>query len=764
MSRRWTLGDTFVLRHAGFPFDWMEELGYSRNVRRLTEEVLDCEVHLANLSETTGGKGASEATLRSLQEGRGLDSPRPATEEWRRAVRRWNSIRAELRDACQEEKVTLKERLKELASEPRVQEAVFLSSPDMYENVWRRYVELGDIPDNARWRRVERQVYTYLQRFCAKNETTSFFGPMGYGEVTEHGMFEVRNLARQRRRTFFSFRAVRELTRAIGRDRDLILHLPARLNRLYEIVPGAARSRALDEEVPLSPEAERMMRWWKDFSGTLTEASSAFGLSPSALLKIAAPLLRAGVLLLRIDFEPNDFESFESLRAAVRALPHQAGRTRWLNRLDRLDALREEFESAELEARVRLLKDLERLFSEYTGADAHEGAGEVYADRLVLYEEASSRFSIRMGKTFTEALENKLSEGLELSAAYGERVQRGYKDAARQVLEHEDDRIDLLTYAARTRPRGDVGSRFSPLPKIEIEPEEVRSLSLPQELCGSSSAGGRYSLPDVFLAAPAGEITPENVEVILGRVHHHLLLWGWLCAFYPDRRKFEFTTRDWLRRDPSATSLVGLELGRRNKGFYCFPGRRAGYPGRDYGADLSMADLDVEIGQDGPVARDDHARKVLLYLPLADYTTYPPFAALAHPLVLHAPIAGGAHVPRLRVGGAVYQRERWTLDCSVRFEKLRGVDLLLSVQRERRRSGWPRFVFARIADERKPVLIDTWSPFGAELLRRMARGGKTVIVEEMLPAPEHLWLRDERGRRYTCELRMQAVRWSDDVD
>jgi hypothetical protein len=34
-----------------------------------------------------------------------------------------------------------------------------------------------------------------------------------------------------------------------------------------------------------------------------------------------------------------------------------------------------------------------------------------------------------------------------------------------------------------------------------------------------------------------------------------------------------------------------------------------------------------------------------------------------------------------------------------------------------------------------------------------------VIFEEMLPGPEALWLRDERGR-YTFELRVQAERWS----
>jgi hypothetical protein len=46
-----------------------------------------------------------------------------------------------------------------------------------------------------------------------------------------------------------------------------------------------------------------------------------------------------------------------------------------------------------------------------------------------------------------------------------------------------------------------------------------------------------------------------------------------------------------------------------------------------------------------------------------------------------------------------------------------------------------------------------------ELLRHAIQGADWIRFEEMYPAPEALWLRDARGR-YTCELRMQATRWS----
>jgi len=63
---------------------------------------------------------------------------------------------------------------------PEMREAVFLSNPDVYHNMLVPYLAEAR-PLSSRWRRVRRQLYTYLLRFCAKNETVSFFGPMAYG-------------------------------------------------------------------------------------------------------------------------------------------------------------------------------------------------------------------------------------------------------------------------------------------------------------------------------------------------------------------------------------------------------------------------------------------------------------------------------------------------------------------------------------------------------------------------------------------------------
>lgn len=93
------------------------------------------------------------------------------------------------------------------------------------------------------------------------------------------------------------------------------------------------------------------------------------------------------------------------------------------------------------------------------------------------------------------------------------------------------------------------------------------------------------------------------------------------------------------------------------------------------------------------------------------------------------------------------------------FDRAGNLEMLLAVRRATREAGWGRFVFVRSNTERKPYLIDTQCPFALEILRHLARNAERLTLEEMLPGPEDLWLRDERGR-YTFELRMQAERWT----
>jgi hypothetical protein len=73
--------------------------------------------------------------------------------------------------------------------------------------------------------------------------------------------------------------------------------------------------------------------------------------------------------------------------------------------------------------------------------------------------------------------------------------------------------------------------------------------------------------------------------------------------------------------------------------------------------------------------------------------------------------------------------------------------------------GLPRHLFARVPGEAKPFYVDLSAPTLVGNLARSWRGAPTgpIELQEMLPEPDQLWLRDPTGYRYTSEFRMIAV-------
>jgi Lantibiotic dehydratase, N terminus len=711
VSQRWELGSVFVLRHAGFPFELIERLGYSAGVASAIDAVL-----------AAPGDAAARAALGAC-------------------------LAAELPE--------LRRRLREAASAPLVQEAVFMSNPAVYEHNWLRYLAADDQRPNAEHRRLERLVYTYLQRLCGKNETASFFGPMGYGEVEGEGWAEVEVAGpAQRRRVLFAHWAVERLGAAINQDPELTPHLPLRPTQLFALDGGRLRRRGRPGAVRVPPAASALLAAVAAGSASMAEAAAAAGCDETEAEAALRPLLAAGVLRRGLAVRGEDVDLLGQLTAALEALPPSAARDRWCGRLAELARLAREFQDGGLAERRHLLSEMEDRFTDWTGAPARRGEGQIYADRLVIFEEAASPFRVRFGRRLVRWLEETLGPALELSAAYGETVQADYR---RQVAERlPGGPRTLLDYASALGPE-ELRREQAP-PAVAVATSADGAAVLDPGLCGSAGAGDRYALLDVCLGAPDLGRADAPPEVVLSRVHHQLLLWSWLTIFHPARERVESSARRWLAA--RGASLAGLVTRRHNKSFYCFPGRRVSLDtmaAAEPGDTIAAADVQVVAGAGGPELRDAGGAALRLYLPLADHSTLPALAAFADPLVLHAPLTGeGDALPRLHAGGAVYQRRRWRAALSD-LRRRRDADLLVEVARLRRRHGWPRFVYVRLADERKPYLIDVESPFACELLKHLAGRSETMTVEEMLPGPGQLWLRDERGR-YTCELRWQASR------
>jgi hypothetical protein len=128
-------------------------------------------------------------------------------------------------------------------------------------------------------------------------------------------------------------------------------------------------------------------------------------------------------------------------------------------------------------------------------------------------------------------------------------------------------------------------------------------------------------------------------------------------------------------------------------------------------------------------------------------------------------IGGGNHIPRLVVDRLVISRESWSFQAvELKFiDEENEYERFLEVRRWMRKHGLPRFAFAKLPVEIKPIYVDFDSLIYVEMLIKMIRrtlasdrAHEPITVTEMLPRPDELWLRDHEGHRYTSELRIVA--------
>ena len=754
MTRDWTAGEVFVLRHAGLPFDLLEGLAASAELLIAAETLLGDE---EALTVEASRAGVPQAAVRTAVTACDPDRlPRHAAPAWRQAAARWNDSLCTFLQAFGTEQERASAALRQVLARADVQEAVFLSNPEVYSNMLVPFLAEAH-PLNARWRRARRQLYTYVQRLCAKNETVSFFGPMAYGTVQPGHGTRLRTDVPRRRHVFFAHWAAREVADAVARDRRLRAVLPFRCTGAP--APGG------DEETGGGGQAGLAL------ADLLTAVASA-GPAGASLARVAAAVnagpretatgLRRLVADGRLQFgiipAPEERDPLGAMLDQLASIPGQAARE-WEGKIASLRALLTELEKTAFPERIAAVLRLEGEFSAVTGKPARRGAGAVYADRAVFFEECASPFALEIGEDTLRSWTSQISASLELSTAHGAAAQRAAVDRVRTALGAAPP-LRLPDYAARLLAAFDPGgSRFAPghVPGYPAGDGQVTDDLLS---AASRLPGDRYALVDLCPAAgDAGQL--PSAELVLSRCHHHLLTDGWLGEMYAGDEPFGAAAERWIASQPD---LAALDVGRRNKGYYRFPGRRVALraPAHSDAGDPRViwpSRITVEPTAAGLRCLDDAGQDVTLYLPLSDYVKYPPYAALSHPQVLHAVFGGSAGeeaTPAVTVGGVVYQRPRWLLGPG----ELSGGSphaRFLQLRRLARTRIPHRFVFCRTAAERKPYLIDLASVLAADLASHIAKDGALVTAEQMRPAPDELWLRDHQGQRYTCELRMQVI-------
>nr|WP_281390526.1 lantibiotic dehydratase [Sphaerisporangium rubeum] len=810
---RWELHPSFILRSTGFPFAVLDRVSFPRTAA-LIDAALDAEdavahaaaeavAHLRDHDGVTDGRlrrrlWKSLSRHRPLPAGEGEDADAATrallaryTVALETREQAWEAARAGLAA----ELPVRREALRDAAADERFQEAVWLSSPQMYERGLRGHVA-GDLtgPRTGRVRSLERQIAGYLQRVAAKNETASFFGPINYGDFSSPGAERPRGGTVTRRHAYVAYWVVRALADRIAQEPSVRPHLRPRLSPLATVSVAAPVAGPAPGSPPAGARVEVTLARSRTVRVTgraaevlplvdgLRDAAELARLTGAPVAEVVAALDRlAGARLLTfgLDLPVTEPRALEALFGRVAELPGDcAAREEWLGHLTALRATQQEFAQAGFSRRQDLLDDLERTVAGLTGLEPRREGGRLYADRLVITEEClGDATPLRLGGAVLDRLTAELGPVLDLLAAAAIGSHAALTATATTALGlTEGGRVPLTRYLADPWPERPVPpvppARWRTLIEekaaggepVVLDPADVAVP--PDTLAGQALVCS----PDVMIVArDLDAVRAGDFTLVLAESHDTALMWGWALQFAEDPAAAQAEVAALLDRLDTTHPLANMLTAKRAKIVpFEFPGPtvEAAQPShRTDGRTIPAGQVDV-------VARDG---RLLLAAPGHDgFLLYngeldsPAHNVLAPPRV--RPVAfggddGARHVPRVTVGRTVIQRERWLV---ARDEltpdsppgtpgEESAFALFVAVRRAVRRHGLPRWSFVKIPGERKPVLLDTESLFLAELVAHLGEPGSDLTLSEMLPGPGDLWLPGPDGA-HCAELRLVAAR------
>jgi Lantibiotic dehydratase, N terminus len=792
----WRLVSRFLIRSAGFPFGIIDfgadQVSHALDHRAKTraEAVTLLErwpTYFAAAVRGLESHGADRAALKALYQSRRAVARHLAVPPAAAAhldagwVRAWQDCLAQLDaaerqvdEAARQAAERGRTQLRRLLADGRFVAALAASNPELAGRL-RRSLAADPTGRRSSTRQDERVVYAYAQRFATKNETISFFGPIDYGTFGGGDTIQLR-YARQPLQARFvrlSHWAVQLLADHLAEDPDVAGHLPLRLREGYaltEAAPGKPMLlvAATGRRAPLTPGQAEVLELVTSGTFTATELASRLADSAAALDLVARKVVTCRPLA------PTALDDPATWLAGLLAELRRAGvaaAARWhglLSKLARGALAMAERADAE---RAALLGELESTFSAATGQPARRGAGEHYADRLLVTEDCRGAVAdCAVPPRQAQALARRLSPTLLLCASYSVLIQqavlvRALDLCATLARQGPVSYLRLIAELDRAMSVEDVMTDPALASWLEHFDQTVRSaVTEDAALVDPAALGpllrelpaGLVVSPDIFLCADPSDVDIEHAPVVIGEIHHGAQVWSQLSVLDPDLAA--------TGQEVAAVTGAGGELAalvcRRTQGKAFereLPGpvvRFRATAAQPHPKILSAETLTVRraagtlelAAPDGAPVRL-HARHPRSP---SNWLFGPP------PVVAPTPLRTAAHAPRVLIGDVVAWRESWRLDAE-QLSELAGArhaaELVRAAAALRERFGLPRLVFARAQLARKPVFADLHCPTSLQHLAHHVRKSPTARLTEMAPQPRNWWLRPA-GHPVSCEWRL----------
>ncbi|MCF0085927.1 MULTISPECIES: lantibiotic dehydratase [unclassified Streptomyces] len=766
MSPPWRSLPVVVVRTAGFPASWLGELSRGLTTAALRDSGDDTVVRAAYEDEVALGSGA--------------------------VIRRFRA-------------------------EPGLRDAVQFANPGL----WRILAPWVDrrASTTERWNTTDRQrtdtLTRMLQRYCAKNETTSHVGPITTALLRSDRVGLAIGSARPRRHVRLSHWAAERLQASFVSGGDTAAHrwwrprtasgchlsgtelhvvrydFGARHARFADAVTAVARHRLSEVEARVL----RSCDGTRSVADICREHESAYGapLSEADAVSVLRALESLGAVVTGPELPYGVHDSLPLLRERAAAVGDREAERHVEAVESSLAALAV---ATDEEGRAAAAAAVETAFTAATGAAPYRAAGVTYGDRTVFNEDCDSEYgAMVLGRPVGELVERELAFVydlfLVLPRARLQAVRGMMREWFRRVFGAGASVTVAEFVAACLRDDPELSAGYDAIDSSIAEMTgKLREILVPVD-CGcsvhrctdeqiaaaralSDSSVPAVCNPDLMLAAEGPEaLARGEFLAVVGDLHaaeeglSHSLFAPWVdAAMGGDGRLGECVAEAYRSLLAPDEDLADVTHRHRSKHY----------------ARVDLPCLDIEAGDRSPLPAHrrvrlhelmvgDTPRGLRLHRPGSDrglrltspplywqgVRTRNPFAVFSFPQRvdgLPVPLGGRRSLPRLVYGRVVLQRAMWGVPAASCHKGKDWYEGFRAVQRLRAAHGMPRHVFVKFPQEVKPLYCDLDSPLLVRQVSHMARAADDgrVVFSEMLPEPGSLWLTGSRGR-VTSELR-----------
>lgn len=649
------------------------------------------------------------------------------------------------------------------------------------ENITRRNAREGDR---------ERHLQMYLQRICGKNDTFSGFGPSAWGKTDRDmrgiAFGEIAHISR--RHSLLERWVATAVTAVLNQDPETRLEIAPRINPNGRCSETAFTFTDTGEKVDLDLKSA-------EFVQRCNGRAPAFILGQIELL---VSLAQKGVIQWQIEVPALKPNPFEILLSDVRNWRTNATQARWLGSLEAINTLSDRFAKVtSITERFAVMHETrERL--DAIGIERKQTKRSLYsASNPILEECLGDGLAIINEKMFDDLARDSepwLDLWRDTYAYVASQVNTGlrrlFKSApvknaavslpaflrhcANNKLALEGPGLVVLAHLAFQEVKEvfckSLPSRLE-MEELELGPNECHFLR--RDCAYEKFDEYTYPSADLQISAISAEaVTKGEYQWILSELHpplamlHHCFYWG--C---PDKPALSTALRSTVGGRPNFhfgfgpadfTSHTTVRIFDALPDLTYFVAPQRGDP---EWKTVPPAEAEVFVDDD---SGDVGLRRRGTHEYLGSFAR-----AWLIPLGFHPFHFGRApHMPRLRCGNVIVQRQSWT----VTLDELTPGDftgisthLVVAIEKLRAEKNWPRHIYIRPTEQAlrrsgaegrdkdtKPVFIDLESYLSMEIFYRWLKKANELEVTEMLPDADHLCWQEADGRR-TFELRTLIV-------